>query len=411
MKTTIHTKKYWILVGTRPEVIKQVPLYLELLKRFGKDQVALIGTGQHKELLKQALDHFGIEPDINLNIMTQDQSLVSSSAAVLEGIGQLLRECSEKPEWVIVQGDTTTAAMAAWAAFQSGVKVAHNEAGLRSYNLKHPFPEEANRKLIGTIADLHLAPTELARNALLKEGVSAQQVFITGNTGIDALRWTLEQTEPESICRLISQLQKDALTPVLVTAHRRENRSSMESWFKTLREFLNAHSDLALVCPMHPNQAAEEAARRFLGDLPRAHIRPAMNYAETCHLLKHCAFVVTDSGGIQEEASTLGVPVVVCRQTTERMEAVHEGIALLAGNEPEKIYQGMLWAVGLSSTASRIKTVTVKTSFSRNIFGNGFSATTIADLLSSQWPSANHKNQFPKNSGPADGFAVSSLIQ
>ncbi len=379
METLINKKNFWVLVGTRPEVIKQVPLYLELVKRYGKDKVALIGTGQHRELLDQALGHFNIKLDINLSIMTADQTLSSSSAAVLHGISGLF--AYGKPKWMIVQGDTTSAAMAAWAAFQSGVKVAHNEAGLRSYNLQHPFPEEANRKLIGVIADLHLAPTEYACQALLREGVDPKKIFVTGNSGIDALKWTLSQPTPNSVNELLSDLNKDGLSPVLVTAHRRENRESMDEWFQALRSFLDSNSHLAVICPLHPNHAAKEAAEKHLGGLKQARIIPAMDYGQTCHLLSRCSFVVTDSGGIQEEASTLGVPVVICRKTTERMEAVHAGVAILAGTEPHSILKGMEWA----AKKERVR----RNGLVFNIFGDGNSSARIADLFSSESPNEN----------------------
>jgi UDP-N-acetylglucosamine 2-epimerase (non-hydrolysing) len=367
----MQMKKYWIIVGTRPEVIKQVPLYLELVQRYGKDQVKLIGTGQHRELLEQALSHFGVPLDLNLEIMRPHQSLSESSSAILNGMNLLFQ--SGRPDWLVVQGDTTSAAMAAWAGFQSGVRIAHNEAGLRSYDLENPFPEEANRKLISIVADLHFAPTSRARAALLREGVQESRIHTTGNTGIDALKWTLDQPRPSSIDFVLHSIRRQGLKPVLLTAHRRENGSTMDQWFMALKDFLRINPHLGLVYPLHPNHLAKPAADAHLSPLPQVHLMPALNYGETCHLLSECEMVVTDSGGIQEEAATLGVPTVICRKTTERMEAVDLGIARLAGTEPDTILSAMAWA----QTVGRAK----GTAFQNTVFGDGRASARIADLI------------------------------
>jgi len=370
----LQNKKIWILVGTRPEVIKQAPLYFACCEKFGKDAVALLGTGQHRELLEQALAHFNLKLDYNMSIMKPGQTLTGSSAAVLEGMQQLLNE--HKPEWIIVQGDTTTAAMAAWAGFQNDVKIAHNEAGLRSYDLRHPFPEEANRKLIGVVADVHFPPTKKAETALLAENTDKKKIFVTGNTGIDALRITLEMPEPQSVTALVQSITSKGLRPVLLTAHRRENQGeAIDQWFSALASFIDAHKDISLIYPMHPNNAGREAATKYLAAHERIHLMPAINYGETCHILKHARFVITDSGGIQEEASTLGMPVVVCRKTTERMEAVEAGVARLAGTSLSTILESMQWAYDRSANGNeRTK---------RDIFGDGFSSKRIAEILSS----------------------------
>ncbi len=371
----MENQNFWILVGTRPEVIKQVPLYFELVRRHGKDRVSLIGTGQHRELLDQALSHFGVRLDHNLEIMKPGQSLTDSSAQVLLGMNDLFQY--HKPDWLIVQGDTTSAAMAAWAAFQSGVPVAHNEAGLRSYDLENPFPEEANRRLISIVAKIHFAPTELAKKALLKEGIDEKSVFVTGNTGIDALKWTLDQPRPRSIDFVMNSIRNQGLRPVLLTAHRRENSGSMDGWFKALGEFLSVNPGYGLIYPLHPNHLARPAAEKHLRHLPQVHLVPALNYGETCHLLSACDLVVTDSGGIQEEAATLGIPTVICRKTTERMEAVEYGIARLAGTETDTILSVMNWAMNFAGKGSPHH----PDSFPNSIFGNGQASVKIADLL------------------------------
>lgn len=310
-------KAVWILVGTRPEVIKQVPVYLACQKYFGEDQVALIGTGQHKELLEQALNHFNVKLDYNFEIMKKGQTLCEVASGVLSHMGILLKEFS--PQWVIVQGDTSSAAMAALSAFHNQVNVVHNEAGLRSYDLKNPFPEEANRKIIGQVATYHMAPTAKAYHALVKEGIPSNSIFITGNTGLDSLRMTLNMPIPEATKNIIDDLKKDGLDMVFLTAHRRENSGAgMERWFNALKTFLDKRTDLGLVYPLHPNNYAREAAIKYLGDHPRVKMLNAIGYLETTHILNHARFVVTDSGGIQEEASTLNRPVVICRKTTEK---------------------------------------------------------------------------------------------
>ncbi len=367
----MKNKTHWIIVGTRPEVIKQVPVYRSLVARHGPDAVALIGTGQHRELLDQALQHFGVKLDLNLETMRPSQSLTESSSAILEGMGALLRE--HRPRWLVVQGDTTSAAMAAWAAFQAGVKVAHNEAGLRSYDLQHPFPEEANRRLISIVSQVHFAPTERSKAALLREGIAEDLIHVTGNTGIDALRWTLDLPRPDSIQFVLKSLKSKNLRPVLLTAHRRENKESMDLWFRALAQFLIVNPDLGLIYPIHPNHLAKAAADRYLSATPQAHLVPALNYGETCHLLSECDLVVTDSGGIQEEAATLGIPTIVCRQTTERMEAVDAGIAKLAGTNADSILSSMLWALRQPKPPRK--------GLQHDLFGDGYAADRIADLL------------------------------
>lgn len=365
-------RKIWILVGTRPEVIKQTPVYLACVEKFGREHVALIGTGQHRELLEQALAHFGVKLDFNLDIMKPDQTLTSSSAEVLAGLDRLFRKY--KPQWLVAQGDTTSAAMASVAAFQYGIMVAHNEAGLRSYDLRNPFPEEANRRMISVVADLHLAPTDLAKEALLKEGTNPASIHVTGNPGIDALRITLGMQVPKLVQELLTKTDAAGLQPVLLTAHRRENRDEpMRSWFRALARFLESHKNLALVYPIHPNNAAREAAEKFLAPMKQVFMFPAINYGETCHLLDRCRFVVTDSGGIQEEASTLGVPVVVCRKTTERMEAVNAGLARLAGTEIDSVLETMEWAHQKGRPSG--------SGLKHDIFGDGYSAARMAALL------------------------------
>jgi UDP-N-acetylglucosamine 2-epimerase (non-hydrolysing) len=368
----LKDKLVWILVGTRPEAIKQVPLYLACRKRFGANRVALVGTGQHRELLLQALEPFGVQLDVNLSIMRPGQSLSNSAAAVLHGLDELLS--TTKPEWMVVQGDTTSAAMAALAAFHHGVKVAHNEAGLRSYDLKHPFPEEANRKLIAVVADLHLAPTEKAANALRREGIAENTIRVVGNTGIDAQTEMLSRPLTPRASELLRAVEAKSCEPVLLTAHRRENaKERVDEWFQALRFFLEQRKDLALIYPLHPNNLGREPAERHLKQLDRVFLIDPLDYPTTCQVVSRCRFVVTDSGGIQEEASTLGVPVVVCRETTERSEAVDAGLARLAGTNVDRVIAAMNW--GYENSAA------MKSAPRAWPFGDGRSSDRIAEVL------------------------------
>jgi UDP-N-acetylglucosamine 2-epimerase (non-hydrolysing) len=394
MKSTIE-KKIWILVGTRPEVIKQIPLYFACVRKFGRAQVALIGTGQHRELLEQALAHFEATLDFNMNIMKPDQSLAGSSAAVMSSLDDLFKVAV--PEWLIVQGDTTSAAMAAWAAFQRGIKVGHNEAGLRSYDLQNPFPEEANRRLISVVASRHFAPTDKARMALIREGVAPDSIITVGNTGIDALRMTLQMPRPRLVCEILAKTEAWGMKPVLLTAHRRENRGQgMESWFQALADFLDRRPDLALIYPNHPNKAGLAAAEKYLARHKQVFILPALNYAESCHLMSNCRFVVTDSGGIQEEACALGLPVVVCRKTTERMEAVEADCSRLAGTDTSRILSAMEWAYERKAASNGRIT--------NQIFGDGFAAERITEAL---WAEAGLRNRLQQE-GKASVVEVNS---
>lgn len=341
----------WVVVGTRPEVIKQVPLLWALRRRFGAANVHLIGTGQHRELLEQALEHFGEGLQTNFSLMEPGRPLAATAGAILTRFEAEVR--SVRPRLVVVQGDTITAAMAAISAFLSGIAVCHNEAGLRTYDVSQPFPEEASRRWIAPVAAMHLAPTTTARAALLREGVPDDAIAVTGNTGIDALHWTLRQSPPRGIEEFLAACDERRVKPVLVTAHRRENDPSrMDSWFSALRAFADRHADLMLVVPMHPNNAARPAAERHLGSFDRAWLTTAFDYASTCHLLGRCAFVVTDSGGIQEEAATLGVPAVVCRAVTERPDGVELGAARIASPEDEsRVVAAMTWAAAVPDAA------------------------------------------------------------
>lgn len=341
----LKDKTLWIMLGTRPEAIKQIPLYQEAVKRWGKERVALVNSGQHRDLLQQVLDTFEVEPDVDLQIFKGGQSLAEMSASLLLRCRELFQ--SVKPKTLIVQGDTTTAALLGMAAFYEGdIQICHNEAGLRTGQIRNPFPEEFNRQVLGRIATYHFAPTEKAKERLLSEGVDASSVFTTGNTGIDALLKVQDMGAPHSLETLLAD-KKPEQGLVLMTAHRRENQgASFDEWFGAWAEFLKSHPDVYVLYPQHPNDLAKGAAEKYLKSLPNVKLCSPTDYKTTCHLLKQCAFVVTDSGGLQEEGSSLGIPVVVCRQTSERMEAVEAGYSRLAGSETKRILEACEWAYG-----------------------------------------------------------------
>lgn len=319
------------VVGTRPEAIKMAPVLHEL-GRCGPDITSIIcATGQHRQMLDQMLHLFAIRPDYNLNTMKEGQSLTSLASEVLKGLDEVLAR--EQPDLLLVQGDTTTTAMAALAGFYHQVPVAHIEAGLRTGNRSYPFPEEINRRVTTVLATYHFAPTQSAVNALLREGVHPEYVFLTGNPVIDAMEWILETTPvPE-----FPYLEPNHRV-ILVTAHRRENFGRpLERICWALREIADKHPDVMVVYAVHLNPNVWEPVHRLLNGHPRIRLIPPQEYATFIHLMKRAYLVLTDSGGIQEEAPALGKPVLVLRNETERVEAVEAGAARLVGTDPVQI--------------------------------------------------------------------------
>jgi UDP-N-acetylglucosamine 2-epimerase (non-hydrolysing) len=325
------------IFGTRPEAIKVAPVVEKLRNVDGVISQVCV-TAQHREMLDQVLDLFGIVPDHDLNLMQRNQSLSQLSAAVLTGLEPIL--ASFRPDWVLVQGDTTTAALAALAAFYAHAKVGHIEAGLRSHDKWRPFPEEINRRVAGVVADLHFAPTEAARQNLLSEGIPESQVMVTGNTVIDALRSVQALPwEPSSL----GETGKDILAPgakiILVTAHRRENFGApLIRVCAALREIAERYGEsIRLFYPVHRNPNVREPVHQLLGGIPNIILSDPLEYLPLIHLMKRSYLVLTDSGGIQEEAPALGVPALVLRDVTERPEAVASGNVRLVGTDPDRI--------------------------------------------------------------------------
>jgi UDP-N-acetylglucosamine 2-epimerase (non-hydrolysing) len=323
--------KVLVVMGTRPEVIKFAPIVAALR---GKLDVRVCSTGQHREMLDQALHFFGLDPDIRLDCMRAGQSLNELSSRLLAGLDQVLVD--EKPDWVLVQGDTTTAFCAGLAAFQRGIAVGHIEAGLRTGNLASPFPEEANRTLLSRISTRNFAPTQRARDSLLAEGIPAKSILVTGNSIVDAIemvRASWQSTPPQ----LPIALPADA-PQILVTCHRRENFGSvMLDICRALRNLCTRYSDYQWVFPVHLNPQVREPVMKELGDIPNLHLIDPVDYPTSLYLISRSTLILSDSGGIQEEAPTFGVPVVVMRNHTERSEGVDAGFATLAGQQADDI--------------------------------------------------------------------------
>lgn len=323
--------------GTRPDAVKMAPVVKELQKDEPHVQVKVVVTGQHREMLDQVLQVFHITPHFDLNIMQHGQTLTQITVRVLEGLDALLR--AEKPHVVLAQGDTTTTFVAALSAFYHQVAFGHVEAGLRTHHKYNPFPEEMNRKLAGAIADFHFAPTLQARDNLFREGVSPDTIWVTGNTGIDALLMVAEMPYPITD-PLLLQAMAAPLRTVLLTAHRREN------WGEPLKRICTAvkmlverFGDIQVVFPMHRNPLVRQTATEVLGNVPRIILTEPPDYAPFVKLMQSSHLILTDSGGVQEEAPSLGKPVLVLRETTERPEGVETGTARLVGTDIERIVE------------------------------------------------------------------------
>lgn len=357
------------IFGTRPEAIKMAPILHELKRRADMESLSCV-TAQHRQMLDQVLEWFGILPDYDLDLMRPNQTLAQVTARALEGVSDVLERA--KPDVVLVQGDTTTAMVAALAAFYQHIPVGHVEAGLRSHDLENPFPEEANRRLVTVLARLHFAPTTTARDVLLREGVPADSVFLTGNPVIDALHWTLKQPAPLDIG---VPLDVPGERLILITAHRRESFGrEFESICHGLRTLAERNPDVRLIYPVHLNPNVQEPVTRILSGVERVHLIPPLAYPSLVHLMARVAFVITDSGGIQEEAPALGKPVLVMRRTTERMEAIDAGTARLVGTDGSAIVAAAERLLLDPDEYRRMATAV-------SPFGDGTAARQIADVL------------------------------
>jgi UDP-N-acetylglucosamine 2-epimerase (non-hydrolysing) len=337
-------KKILSVFGTRPEAIKMAPVIKELEKHQDKIRSLVCVTAQHRQMLDQVLDLFEIKPDVDLNLMEDNQTLSQIAARAISALDEVLKEF--KPDWVLVQGDTTTTMVASLVAFYHGALIGHIEAGLRSYNKKAPFPEEINRRMTSVVADLHFAPTDEAKQNLLGEGIEEKKIFVTGNTIIDALLMIVErQSEPEAqekwnryFADKVGISFNNGKRQILVTGHRRESfGEGFENICYALREIAYSNEDVEIIYPVHLNPNVQEPVRRILNNTKRIYLIPPLDYEPFVYLMSKSYLILTDSGGIQEEAPSLGKPVLVMRETTERPEAVKAGTARLVGTNQNKI--------------------------------------------------------------------------
>ena len=362
--------KVLFVFGTRPEGIKMAPIIKEIQKRKNLECYTCV-TGQHREMLDQVLEIFDIEPDYDLNIFKKGQSLTDVTTKTLLGLEGILDEL--KPDILLVQGDTTTVFAAALAAFYKKIKIGHVEAGLRSGNLYSPYPEEANRKLTGVISNYHFAPTESNRQNLIREGYDEKNIFITGNTVIDALKYSVREdfVFDDEILNDIDY-NRDV---VLLTAHRRENWGKpMEDIFKAIRRVVLEKENLEIVFPRHLNPIVREAAEKYFADLDRVHLIEPLSYLPFSNLMARVKFVVTDSGGVQEEAPALGKPVLVLRNETERMEGVEAKTAKLVGTKEQDVYESIVALLEDKDLYDEMARAV-------NPYGDGHAAEKIVDVL------------------------------
>ena len=364
-------KKIITIFGTRPEAIKMAPLVKELEKREEIESKVCV-TAQHREMLDQVLEYFEIKPDFDLNIMKSKQSLTGITNRVLEGLEEVF--IKEKPDMILVHGDTTTTFAGALAAFYQQINVGHVEAGLRTFDKYFPFPEEMNRKLTGSLADLHFAPTKGSKNNLLREGVNENDIYITGNTVIDAMQHTVDEDyifENDELNKIDFENKKI----IMITAHRRENwGEGIENICTALNKIVEDNKDVELVYLVHLNPVVKDVVHARLGGNDRIHLLPPLDTKETHNLMNKCFMVMTDSGGLQEEAPHLGKPVLVLRDVTERPEAVAYGTVKLVGTDVEKI-------VNEANELIQNRESYEKMSKSVNPYGDGKASERIADAI------------------------------
>lgn len=374
-------KKIMLVFGTRPEAIKMCPLVNELKKRKNIEKIVCV-TGQHRQMLDQVLEAFSVVPDYDLSIMKDKQTLFDVTVNILERIKTVLEEA--KPDVVLVHGDTSTTFVTALACFYLQIPVGHVEAGLRTYNIYSPYPEEFNRQAVSIISQYNFAPTELSKQNLLKEGKDPDSIYVTGNTAIDALKTTVraDYTHPELDWAKDSRL-------IMITAHRRENLGEpMRHMFKAIRRVMDEHPDVKAIYPIHMNPVVREIAQEYLGDDDRIHIIEPLDVLDFHNFLSRSYLILTDSGGIQEEAPSLGKPVLVMRDTTERPEGIAAGTLKLVGTEEETIYKEFSRLLSDKAEYDAM-------SKASNPYGDGHACERIADILEAKnHIRGNHENAF-----------------
>ncbi len=360
-------KKIMVVFGTRPEAIKMCPLVKELKSRDNINTIVCV-TGQHRQMLDQVLSAFDVKPDYDLCIMKDKQTLFDITTNILNGIGNVLDVV--KPDVVLVHGDTSTTFVTALACFYKQIPVGHVEAGLRTYNIYSPYPEEFNRQAVSVISEYNFAPTELSRDNLIREGRDESSIFVTGNTAIDALKTTVrsDYSHPELEWAKDSRL-------IMITAHRRENLGEpMHNMFRAIRRVLDEYKDVKAIYPIHMNPVVRQAAEDELGDCDRIHIIEPLEVLDFHNFLANSYMILTDSGGIQEEAPSLGKPVLVMRDTTERPEGIKAGTLKLVGTNEDTIYSNFRLLLDDKQEYEKM-------SKASNPYGDGFASKRIADIL------------------------------
>lgn len=361
--------KVMVVFGTRPEAIKMAPLVLELQKQSETIETITVVTAQHRQMLDQVLETFRIQPDYDLDIMGKNQSLLDITARILEKFDPVVKEV--QPDMILVHGDTTTTFAASLVAFYNQVRIGHVEAGLRTFDKYSPFPEEMNRQMTDNLADLYFAPTSESKANLLMEHHPESSIFITGNTAIDALRLTVQEDYHHQVLDQLDPQKK----LVLVTMHRRENQGQpMRAVFGALREMVDAHPELEVVYPVHLSPAVQEAAKDILGDHDRIHLIAPLDVFDFHNLASRSYFIMSDSGGVQEEAPSLGKPVLVLRDTTERPEGVKAGTLKLVGTDPERVKEEMTALLTDSDLYQKMASA-------RNPYGDGKASERIVQAI------------------------------
>lgn len=360
-------KRIMTIFGTRPEAIKMAPLVLQLKKEEQLEPVVVV-TAQHREMLDSVLETFNIQPDYDLNVMKPGQTLSQVTSRVVTGLEDIIKEV--QPDMILVHGDTTTTFAGSLAAFYSEISIGHVEAGLRTWNKYSPFPEEMNRQMTGIMADLHFAPTEQAEKNLLNENKDPQSVVVTGNTAIDAMHTTIDQDYQSEI---IQRHQDKRI--ILLTSHRRENIGQpMENIFKAARRIVEEIEDAVIVYPMHKNPKVRDIARQYLSDHDRIELIEPLEVVDFHNFAHQSYLILTDSGGVQEEAPSLGKPVLVLRDTTERPEGVEAGTLKLAGTEEEDVYR-------LTKELLTDKELYQSMSIAQNPYGDGHASERICNHI------------------------------
>ena len=374
--------KVMMVFGTRPEAIKMAPLVLKLKADERFDEVTVV-TAQHREMLDQVLEIFNIKPDYDFNIMKKNQSLEGITSKVMLKLADVITK--EQPDIVLVHGDTTTSFAASLASFYQQRPIGHVEAGLRTWNKYSPFPEEMNRQMTDDLADIYFAPTKLSKENLLSENHQAENIFITGNTAIDALQETVKYDYHHKVLDLIEPNHR----VILVTMHRRENQGEpMRRVFKVMKEVVDSHDDVEIIYPVHMSPKVQEVAHEILGNDPRIHLIAPLDVVDFHNLAKRSYFIMTDSGGVQEEAPALNKPVLVLRDTTERPEGVKAGTLKLVGTQVDDVRAAMLQLLEDKSAYDKMANA-------KNPYGDGHASDRIMDAIAYYF--SDKKGQRPKD--------------